>query len=97
MANQEGEGNLAVEGDEDAVDEKHEQPIEFDEQTHKMDQSVHTGSTSAISHTLKKLDVASNNTHDPTANPWSRSSKLAVELAYLQKKFDAERVRKERL
>ena len=58
MANQGGEEikeeeKEAVEGDEDAVDEKNEQPIEFDELTHKMEKSVHTGSTSAISHTLK--------------------------------------------
>ena len=59
MANQGGEeikeeeGEAAVEAEEDAVDEKNEQPIEFDELTHKMEKSVHTSSTNAVSNTLK--------------------------------------------
>ena len=55
----EHEEEKAAEADEEAADEANERPIEFDEQTHKLEQSVHTGSTSAISHTLKKLEQAS--------------------------------------
>ena len=62
--------------------------INFDEKTHHVANS-HTDSTSAL--TLK------NPPSEPTAHPWSKSSKLALELNYLSKQLETERKRREDL
>ena len=63
--------------------------INFDEKTHHVANSQ-TDSTSA-------LTINKNPPSEPTAHPWSKSSKLALELNYLSKQLETERKRREDL